>query len=268
MRWNIKTLITCLLVIFINQAKAEGVLALCNDGGIASAWNYNNLIDAEEAAIKNCKAGGNIASDSGFSNSCFAIAQDSDTSASAWASRHQNERSAEIAAINICKNSGATNCKITAKACDTVSPKKLPMQEVINSCNKKNNSSSFSDLSECIKTTYSKIGTMPSSPNVSNFYVFMDEINEKVNKKQITFVGAKAEMIRAYQNTIQASNNANQQEQIIPPMPIPGPDTVQIENQRRIDLMRESQKLLSPPPSVNARCTSTVVGNSIQTNCY
>jgi hypothetical protein len=148
-----------------------------------------------------------------------------------------------------------------------VPPKKLPMQEVINACNK-NNYSSFSGLSDCIKTTYSKIGTTPSSPNVSNFYVFMDEINEKANKKQITFIGAKAEMIRAYQNTIQASNNSNQQEQIIPPMPIPGLDTVQIENQRRLELMQQSQKLLSPPPSVNARCTSTVVGNSIQTNCY
>ena len=85
-------------------------------------------------------------------------------------------------------------------------------------------------------------------------------------------------MLRAWQSTIDTNNrgaataatsNANaesandltrlqilQQQQILD----------QQDQQRRIYLLNEAQRLLSPPKSTN--CTSTMVGNTVQTNCY
>ena len=155
---------------------------------------------------------------------------------------------------------------------------KLTMLEVINSCGENYSFNKFNDYADCVRYSYNTYGSAPSHPSVKAFYIFLDEIVEESNRGAYGIAKAKGEMLRAWQSTIDTNNrgaataatsNANaesandltrlqilQQQQILD----------QQDQQRRIYLLNEAQRLLSPPKSTN--CTSTMVGNTVQTNCY
>lgn len=95
---------------------------------------------------------------------------------------------------------------------------KFPMIEVINTCvdvveNKKHpdtlnipDNRVFNAIASCTKHIYTTNGNTPDSPDVKNFYVLLDDIVEDYNSEKITLKKAKAELIRAWSVTIDASN--------------------------------------------------------------
>jgi hypothetical protein len=153
---------------------------------------------------------------------------------------------------------------------------KLQMRQVMAMCRTQPDiKENFSKIYLCIKDTYSNLGSQPESLDVANFYVFLDEIEEKITKKQISISIANAEMIRAYQNTIELANNKkeadmrnlqNDMNNLNNQIELQN-SQIQMEAERRQKLMKEAQRLLSPAPSVH--CTSQRgLGGSISTNCY
>ena len=88
------------------------------------------------------------------------------------------------------------------------------MIEIINLCKrviqKSNNENDFSYLVQCTKNEYNNQGTYPNSNETSNFYTRIDAIEELFNQNKISITQAKSDFIRAWQETIEASNLGNQ----------------------------------------------------------
>jgi hypothetical protein len=85
---------------------------------------------------------------------------------------------------------------------------KVNMRQVIHDC-LKFYGDNFNHAVDCLQNTYNKTGTHPESIPVHNFYILVDEIKEKYNNNQFTLVSAKAEVIRAHEETIEADNRKN-----------------------------------------------------------
>ena len=80
------------------------------------------------------------------------------------------------------------------------------MKNVMRNCD---NVQPFNAYSQCIKTTYSRIGNTPNSAAVRAFYSNLDMITEAYLARQITDAQARAFTWDAYLKTIQASNDRN-----------------------------------------------------------
>lgn len=87
---------------------------------------------------------------------------------------------------------------------------KMPMIEVIDVCENKLGFSNFSELLDCIKVGYRDYGNRPNSLDVKNFFRLVESINEEFIDKKITSAKARAEMIKAWQSTIDTSNKFNE----------------------------------------------------------
>lgn len=87
------------------------------------------------------------------------------------------------------------------------------MIEIIDLCRRvmqeNNNNQDFSFLVRCTKDEYTNQGTSPNSNTTKNFYIRIDAIEELFIQKRITFKQANSEFIKAWQETIEASNLAN-----------------------------------------------------------
>lgn len=83
---------------------------------------------------------------------------------------------------------------------------KLLMIQVIRGCDEGH----FPTNIRCIKNSYSRFGTGPNSSDVKNFYSIIDGIVEDFNNNKIGLAKAKAEVIKAWQSTIDASNKRNE----------------------------------------------------------
>jgi hypothetical protein len=79
---------------------------------------------------------------------------------------------------------------------------KLSMIEVIRGCD----DVQFPNNVRCIKNSYSRFGRSPNSAEVKNFYLLVDGVVEDFNSKKIGLAKAKAEVIKAWQSTIEADN--------------------------------------------------------------
>ncbi len=86
---------------------------------------------------------------------------------------------------------------------------KLAMIDVMQACNEHHNFTYFFELSQCLKNSYSKHGTTPNASDVKNFYALIDVIDEDFDRNKISMIRAKAEVIKAWQSTIDASNKGN-----------------------------------------------------------
>lgn len=101
---------------------------------------------------------------------------------------------------------------------------KVSMIEVINVCENQSNAIFF-PIAACIKMVYGQVGTSPNNRDVKNFITLVDGISEDFNKKTIGIAKAKAELIKAWQSTIDTSNKRNEDAAARPifiPSPIGG----------------------------------------------
>ena len=114
------------------------------------------------------------------------------------------------------------NDEVGKKAVRFDKTKKFPMIEVINACETQSNSN-FIAIAACIKFVYGQVGTLPSSRDVKNFISLLDGVSEDFNKKTIGFAKSKAEMIKAWQSTIDASNKRGEDATSAKPNYIPSP---------------------------------------------
>lgn len=87
--------------------------------------------------------------------------------------------------------------------------RKLVMIEVIQGCNDHYNFTEFSGLASCIRGSYDNFGTDPNGVNVKNFYSLLDGINEEFQAGKIGWGKASADLIKAWQSTIDAGNKAS-----------------------------------------------------------
>jgi hypothetical protein len=83
---------------------------------------------------------------------------------------------------------------------------KLSMIEVIRGCD----DVQFPNSVRCIKNSYSRFGRSPDSTDVKNFYLLIDAVVEDYKAKKFGLAKANAEIIKAWQTTIEASNNRNE----------------------------------------------------------
>ena len=83
----------------------------------------------------------------------------------------------------------------------------LPMEKVIDDCNSQD--MPYPKVYKCIKDTYSKKGNTPNANSVKAFYSELAVIDEDYRTKKISEVQAKANLYRAYSDTIDAYNRAN-----------------------------------------------------------
>lgn len=79
---------------------------------------------------------------------------------------------------------------------------KLSMIQVIRGCDEEQ----FPNNIRCIKNSYSRFGSAPKHNNVKNFYLLVDGVIEDFNMKKIGAAKANAEVIKAWQSTIDSSN--------------------------------------------------------------
>ena len=86
---------------------------------------------------------------------------------------------------------------------------KLPMIDVINACKEHHNFNEFYGLMTCIRVSYDNYGTSPNSTDVQNFYTLLMAVEEDFQRRKITMIKANAELIKAWQMTIETSNNAS-----------------------------------------------------------
>jgi hypothetical protein len=124
------------------------------------------------------------------------------------------------------------NDKVGEKTVFFDKTKKFPMIEVINACENQSDSN-FVAIAACIKFVYGQVGTSPSSRDVKNFISLVDGISEDFNKKIIGFAKSKAELIKAWQSTIDASNNRSI------PMPFGGAGTGGIDSYTRNQMYQD-----------------------------
>lgn len=80
----------------------------------------------------------------------------------------------------------------------------LPMTKVIDGCNSSN--PAFPVVAKCIQDTYNEKGNTPNATSVKAFYAELAVINEEYLSKKINDTQAKANLYRAYQNTVGADN--------------------------------------------------------------
>ena len=98
---------------------------------------------------------------------------------------------------------------------------KLSMIQVIRGCDDEK----FPSNVRCIKNSYSRFGSAPEHNEVKNFYLLLDGVIEDFNMKKIGVAKAKAEVIKAWQSTIDLSNKRDEDAAAIPifiPSPIGG----------------------------------------------
>jgi hypothetical protein len=124
------------------------------------------------------------------------------------------------------------NDEVGKKAIYFDKTKKYPMIEVINACENQSNSN-IVPIATCIKFVYGKVGTFPKSQETKNFITLLDGISEDFNKKTIGFAKSKAELIKAWQSTIDASNNRSI------PMPFGGAGTGGIDSYTRNQMYQD-----------------------------
>jgi len=84
---------------------------------------------------------------------------------------------------------------------------KLPMESVIDVCANQNDK--FTQISACIKDTYSKEGKTPNANSVKAFYAELAVLDEDYRNGKITDAQAKAGLYRSYSETVEKSNRAN-----------------------------------------------------------
>jgi hypothetical protein len=80
----------------------------------------------------------------------------------------------------------------------------LPMTKVIETCNRPD--APFPVVSKCVQDTYNEKGNAPKANSVQAFYAELAVINEDYKNKNISDAQAKANLFRAYQNTVGADN--------------------------------------------------------------
>ena len=85
---------------------------------------------------------------------------------------------------------------------------KLSMIQVIRGCDEEQ----FPNNVRCIKNSYSRFGRSPNSAEVNNFYLLIVGVVEDFNTKKIGLAKAKAEVIKAWQSTIEADNIKTQKD--------------------------------------------------------
>jgi hypothetical protein len=98
---------------------------------------------------------------------------------------------------------------------------KLSMIQVIRGCDEEQ----FPSNVRCIKNSYSRFGSSPKHNEVKNFYLIVDGVIEDFNMKKIGVAKANAEVIKAWQSTIDSSNKRVDDAAAIPmfiPPPIGG----------------------------------------------
>jgi hypothetical protein len=83
---------------------------------------------------------------------------------------------------------------------------KLSMIEVIRGCD----DVQFPNSVRCIKNSYSTFGRSPDSNTVKNFYLLIDAVVEDYKTKKFGLAKANAEIIKAWQTTIDASNKRDE----------------------------------------------------------
>lgn len=86
---------------------------------------------------------------------------------------------------------------------------KIPMIKVINACDTKSRDE-FLDVAGCIKRSYQAVGASPNSQEIKNFYLLLDGVMEDFNRGNFGLAKAKAEVIKAWQSTIDSSNKRNE----------------------------------------------------------
>lgn len=86
---------------------------------------------------------------------------------------------------------------------------KIEMIKVINACDTRS-TEEFPDVAGCIKRSYQRVGKAPSSQDVKNLYLLIDGVMEDFNKGNFGIAKAKAEIIKVWQSTIDASNKSDQ----------------------------------------------------------
>ncbi len=78
------------------------------------------------------------------------------------------------------------------------------MEKVIDVCNSQD--ASFPQVSQCIKDMYAQKGNTPNANSVKAFYAELMVINEDYQAKKITDAQARANLYRAYANTVGEKN--------------------------------------------------------------
>ena len=139
-----------------------------------------------------------------------------------------------------------TVCLITLLAlCKVVSAgEKYPMKVIMDHCianyeKHYPNDRDFSQVVVCIKKIYTDSGTQPNSPDIKSFYTFADEIEERFRSRELSYIRSKAELVRAWQSTIEAPNLRAQQQQDQQNL-----ENQRIENLQRMENQRRSNQLL------------------------
>ena len=81
------------------------------------------------------------------------------------------------------------------------------MAKVIDTCNGQD--TPYPQVSQCIKDTYSKKGNTPNASSVKAFYAELAVIDEDYQAKKISGTQAKANLYRAFNDTVEAADRAN-----------------------------------------------------------
>lgn len=148
--------------------------------------------------------------------------------------------------------------------CNVVSAgEKYPMKVIMDHCiaayEKQNpNERDFSVIVRCIKKVYTDSGTSPNSPNVKTFYTFADEIEERFISRELSYIRSKAELVRAWQSTIEAGNVREQQQQHQQNL-----ENQRIENLQRMQNQQRSDQLLDAyrRGEFNSNCIPSAANN-------
>jgi hypothetical protein len=82
----------------------------------------------------------------------------------------------------------------------------LPMTKVIDACN--DPSAPFPAVAQCIQQTYAKKGNTPNANAVKAFYAELAVITEDYQAKKISDAQARANLYRAYADTVGADNKS------------------------------------------------------------
>ena len=115
---------------------------------------------------------------------------------------------------------------------------KLQMIQIIRGCDDPR----FPASVTCIKRSYASYGVSPNSREVKNFYLLADGVVEDFNNKKVGYARAKAELIKAWQSTIDASNNRNENAASRPIAPPTGGIDSYTRNQMYQDCLKMATK--------------------------
>lgn len=114
-------------------------------------------------------------------------------------------------------NKGFPKCKtviliVTLAACTT------PMPTIVKSCDSPG--SLFPQVANCIESTYAQKGAKSQSIAVRSFFSELAVIGDQYSKQVISNDQARADLYRAYANTIQQEIDREQQNQPVVCMPM------------------------------------------------